>query len=169
MILWAKRNLDRGFPTAYQNLLNLEHIQRIYLDEIDSQTTPSLGISILQFILTSPKKAPQQVQSLINQTRQQTPEGSSQKNVIELIEKIIIYKFPHKSRQELEAMFNLTEWKQTKFYQEAKQEGEQKGEIKGKLKTVPLLLKLGLTTEQIAQDLELDLEVVTQYLASQDN
>jgi predicted transposase YdaD len=56
-------------------------------------------------------------------------------------------------------MFNLTEWKQTKFYQEAEQEGEIKGEIKGKLKTVPLSLRLGLKPEQIAQELELNLEV----------
>ena len=39
-----------------------------------------------------------------------------QVNVIELIEKITIYKFPQKSRQELEQMFNLTDWKQTQFY-----------------------------------------------------
>jgi predicted transposase/invertase (TIGR01784 family) len=82
-----------------------------------------------------------------------------------LIEKIVIYKFPHKSRQELEAMFNLTEWKQTKFYQEAEQEGE----IKGKLKTVPLLLKLGLKPEQIAQELELSLEIVRKFVANQNN
>nr|WP_233271105.1 DUF29 family protein [Microcystis aeruginosa] len=55
----------------------------------------SLGISILQFILISAKKAPEQVQSLIEQTRQQVVDPNNQINVIELIEKIIIYKFPH--------------------------------------------------------------------------
>jgi len=124
VILWGKRRLDIGFPIAYQNLLNLERIQRIYLDEIEAESPPSLGISILQFILISGKKAPEQVQSLIKQTRQQIIDPNTQRNVIELIEKIIIYKFPQKSRQELEAMFNLTEWKQTKFYQEAKEEGK---------------------------------------------
>lgn len=58
-------------------------------------------------------------------------------------------------------MFNLTEWKQTKFYQEAEQEG--------KLKTIPVLLRLGLKPEQIAQELELEIEVVHQYIASQRN
>lgn len=55
-----------------------------------------------------------------------------------------VYKFPQKSRQELEKKFNLTEWRQTKFYQEAKVEGEEEG----KLKTVPLLLKLRLNLTQ---------------------
>ena len=58
-------------------------------------------------------------------------------------------------------MFNLTDWKQTKFYQEAEQEG--------KLKTVTLLLRLGLKPEQIAQELELDLESVRAFIASQNN
>ncbi|MFM7437481.1 MAG: Rpn family recombination-promoting nuclease/putative transposase, partial [Snowella sp.] len=96
VIMWGKRRLDPGFPLAYQNLLNLEQIQRIYLDEIESQSPPSLGISILQFILVSPKKVPEQVQFLVNQTRQQIVDPNTQRNVIELIEKIIIYKFPQK-------------------------------------------------------------------------
>lgn len=62
-------------------------------------------------------------------------------------------------------MFDLTAWKQTKFYQEAKQDGE----IEGKLKAIPLLLKLGLKPEQIAQELELDLETVSQFIANQNN
>ncbi|NCR01041.1 MAG: DUF29 family protein [Microcystis aeruginosa L211-101] len=55
----------------------------------------SLGISILQFILIGAKKAPKQVQSLIEQTHQQVVDPNNQRNVIELIEKIIIYKFTH--------------------------------------------------------------------------
>jgi predicted transposase YdaD len=72
-----------------------------------------------------------------------------------------VYKFPEKSRQELEAMFNLTEWKQTRFYQEAKEEGQ--------LNTVPLLLKLGLTPEQIAEELKINIEKIRQFIASQNN
>ncbi len=82
---------------------------------------------------------------------------------------LIVYKFPHKSRQELEAMFSLTEWKQTRFYQEAKEEGKLEGEQEGKLKTVSLLLKLGLTPEQIAEELEINIEKVRQFIASQNH
>jgi predicted transposase YdaD len=59
----------------------------------------------------------------------------------------------------------LTEWKQTKFYEEAKEEGK----LETKLEMILVLVRLGLNTEQIAQELELNLEVVCQYLASQDN
>ncbi|TRT87741.1 MAG: DUF2887 domain-containing protein [Microcystis sp. M_OC_Ca_00000000_C217Col] len=89
--------------------------------------------------------------------------------LIELIEKIIIYKFPQKSRQELEAMFNLTEWKQTKFYQEAKKEGKIEGKIEGKMETIPLLVRLGLNEEQIARELNLKVEIVHQFITNQNN
>jgi predicted transposase/invertase (TIGR01784 family) len=126
---------------------------------------PSLGFNIIRFVTISESEATKQVPSLINQAKQEVNDLNFQQKIIELIEKIIIYKFPQKSREELEAMFDLTAWKQTKFYQEAEQEGE----IKGKLKTVPLLLKLRLKPEQIAQELELDLETVSQFIANQNN
>ncbi|BAZ85150.1 RpnC/YadD family protein [Dolichospermum compactum] len=67
------------------------------------------------------------------------------------------------SRQELEAMFGLTEWQQTRFYQEVKEETE----LETKLKTIPRLLNEGLTVEQIARIFELDIEVVKQAIKQQ--
>ncbi|NMG19810.1 hypothetical protein DP116_10185 [Brasilonema bromeliae SPC951] len=55
-------------------------------------------------------------------------------------------------------MFGLSELKQTRFYQEVFAEGKQEG----KLETIPQLLALGLSIEQIAQALGLDEQVVRQ-------
>ncbi len=60
-------------------------------------------------------------------------------------------------------MFGLSELKQTRVYQQAFAEGEQKG----KLKTVPRFLALGLTIEQIAQELDLTVDEVTQAAQEQ--
>ncbi|MEH2388589.1 MAG: hypothetical protein V7K14_23030 [Nostoc sp.] len=70
-----------------------------------------------------------------------------------------VYKFVNKSQQELQAMFGLTDWRQTKFYQEVKEEI--------KLDTIPPLLKFGLSIEQIAEALELDVEQVRQAIEKQ--
>ena len=59
-------------------------------------------------------------------------------------------------------MFGLSELKQTRFYQEVFTEGKLEGKEEGKLETVPKLLALGLSIEQIAQALGLDEEVVRQ-------
>jgi predicted transposase YdaD len=53
-------------------------------------------------------------------------------------------------------MFGLSELKQTRFYQEVFAEGKEEG----KLETIPQLLALGLSIEQIAQALLLDEQVV---------
>ncbi|GAX40642.1 hypothetical protein NIES4075_16080 [Tolypothrix sp. NIES-4075] len=55
-------------------------------------------------------------------------------------------------------MFGLNEFKQTRFYQEVFAEGKEEG----KLETIPQLLALGLSIEQIAQALDLDELVVRQ-------
>ncbi|WP_422394078.1 Rpn family recombination-promoting nuclease/putative transposase [Nostoc parmelioides] len=97
---------------------------------------------------------------LINRTQKAQNLQLPQQQLLELIETILVYKFPQMSRQEIEAMFGLSELKQTRVYQEAKEEGklegEQEGKQKAKLEAVPKLLALGLTVEQIAQALDLD-------------
>ncbi|MDJ0619913.1 MAG: hypothetical protein QNJ63_24760 [Calothrix sp. MO_192.B10] len=59
-------------------------------------------------------------------------------------------------------MLGLTELKQTKVYQEAKSEGKIEGKIEGKLETIPFMLSLGATVEQIAEALDLDIKLVQQ-------
>ncbi|MGF2015311.1 hypothetical protein [Nostoc sp. DedVER01b] len=59
-------------------------------------------------------------------------------------------------------MFGLSELKQTRVYQEAKQEGKQKGRFEAKLEAVPKLLALGLSVEQISQALDSDVAQVQQ-------
>ncbi len=67
------------------------------------------------------------------------------------------------SREEIEAMFELSDLKQTKVYQEAKLEGI----VEGKLQSVPGFLALGLTLEQIAQALGLSVQQVRQAAQNQ--
>lgn len=59
-------------------------------------------------------------------------------------------------------MLNLDALKQTRVYQEALEEGREEGLRQGKLTTVPLLLRAGLTIDQIAEQLDLDHESVQQ-------
>ncbi len=63
-------------------------------------------------------------------------------------------------------MLGLSELKKTRFYQEVleegKQEGIQEGKQEAKLETIPRLLPMGLSLEQMAQALDLSLEVVQQ-------
>ena len=99
-------------------------------------------------------EAIQQAKTLINLVEK--ADAAKSRNLLELVERMLVYKFSSYSRQELEAMFGLTEWQKTRFYQEVKEETE----LETKLTTIPRLLNEGLTVEQIARILELDIEVV---------
>ena len=90
-------------------------------------------------------------------------DAAKSRNLLELVERMLVYKFSTYSRQELEAMFGLTEWQKTRFYQEI----EEQTELETKLKTIPRLLSEGLTVEQIARIFELDIEVVKQAIKQQ--
>jgi predicted transposase/invertase (TIGR01784 family) len=76
----------------------------------------------------------------------------------------VIDKFPNLTLEELEVMLDLESLRKSKVYQEGKQEGKQEGisegVLKQKLETIPILQELGLTSEQIAERLKLDVETV---------
>ncbi|WP_414545796.1 hypothetical protein [Nostoc sp. CCY0012] len=56
----------------------------------------------------------------------------------------------------MERTFSLSDLKQTRVYQE----GIQEGRLEAKLEVIPRLVSLGLTVEQIAQALDLDIAQV---------
>ena len=60
-------------------------------------------------------------------------------------------------------MFGLEELKKTRVYQEAKQEAK----LKAILETVPYMLSLGATIEQIVEKFGLELEAVRQAAQQQ--
>lgn len=158
--VFAKRNLDPGLPIPYQVLL--PKLKLVYLSELSKPSDPSLGLGIVQLALGSSQEAVQLTQKLMLKARQSVDDVAFQRKVIELIESTLVYKFTELSREEIEAMFALSDLKQTRVYKEGLEEGLEEGKLEGKLESVPGFLALGLTVEQIATALGLDVEVVGQ-------
>jgi len=149
--IYPRRLIESAIPRPYQWLVESDHIKRFYLDELGLAANQSLGLGMLKLLVEDEAKAQQRAEYLIHQIQQLNP-TKEQPNLGELLTTIIAYKFPQLGTQELTKMFELSDLKQSKLYQEAKTEG--------KLETVALLLELGLTVERIAQELHLDLVVV---------
>jgi predicted transposase YdaD len=78
---------------------------------------------------------------------------ASADTLMDLVETILVYKFPRLSRLEIQTMLHLpvTDLKQTRFYQEVFREGEESGEKKAELALVLRLLKRRLGTLTAAQ------------------
>ncbi|ARV60527.1 hypothetical protein BZZ01_19515 [Nostocales cyanobacterium HT-58-2] len=149
-------------------MLQSSKVQRVYLDELDSTANQSLGIGVVKLVVEPEENAINRARQLIDQARQEVADRFSSQAIIDLIETIVVYKFPQLSRQEVENMLKLSSAiRHTRVYQEALEEGRTEGLREGKLAAVPLLLKAGLTVEQIAEQLEIDIEAVRQIAQQQ--
>ena len=172
VVIYPTRSIEIAQTSQFGELLTLNRVRRIYLDELGEAAESSLGVGVVKLVIEPEDTAGELAKRLIEQARQQLTDETTQRDLINLIETIIVYKLPQKSREEIEAMLGLSELKQTKVYQEALEEGKQLGVEEGKeqakLEAIPRMLQFGLSQEAIAQILDLPLEVV-QQVATQQN
>lgn len=154
--VFAKRSLDPGVPMQYRGLLMSQQVKFVYLDELEETANTSLGLRIVQLVVEEEATVNEQAIQLLEKAQQELEDVALRQKVLELIETILVYKLTNLSREEIEAMFGLSELKQTRYFREVAEDAKKEG----KLETVPLLLELGLTVEQIAERLSLDVDAV---------
>jgi predicted transposase/invertase (TIGR01784 family) len=176
--IFSSRSCDPGVPRQYQRFLRSDSqeenplLVQLYLDELEDPPTPSLGLGMVNLVVEERQRAIDKAHQLINQAKQQLVDEGLKQKVVGLIETIMVYKLTDLTTQEIEAMFGLDELKQTRYFQEVAAKAEEKGKLKGKLEgkleakleSVPSLLAMGLSAEQIALALQLDIEQVRQVI-----
>ena len=155
VVIFPSRSLEPSDKKTHRIFLNSDQVQRIYLKELDSPEQQPIGINLMQLTIASKKAIVKQARLLIERVQLEETDTEAKNKIIDIISTIAVYKFSSLTREEVEAMLGLS-LEQTRVYQEAKAEG--RAEI---LKvTVPLLLKTGMSVEQIAQQLNVDVEAV---------
>ncbi|RUR86251.1 hypothetical protein DSM107007_21130 [Nostoc sp. PCC 7120 = FACHB-418] len=167
MILYPSRSIDTGDIKHYREFFISERVRRIYLDELIDATSLPISLATVKLIVTSEDTAIVEARKLIARTKSEINLPAKQKEFLELIETIILYKLPSISKKELEEMFSLSDLRNTRYFQDVFQEGKEEGERSGKLKAVPAMLAAGLTLEQVAQALDLSVEEVRQATQQQ--
>lgn len=160
VLIFPRRGLEPDASMMHDALLNSPQVQCLYLDEVE---TRSLGFEIIRLLVEPEAQTIEQAKRLINRARAESLGNLSPNDIIEVIATITVYKFSNISRAEVEAMLGLT-IQETRVYQEAKEEGRQEGRQEGQREilaaTLPLLLQTGLTLEQIAEQLHVDLSIL---------
>jgi predicted transposase/invertase (TIGR01784 family) len=127
--IFANRTLEPERLTTYQQELIASHrIIRIYLDELPSG---SIGIDLIELIVSKEVQAPKLAKQLMQRTSE-IGDNVIRQRIVELLLECLVSKFSKLSRQEIEAMFLVSDIKQTRFYLEVKQEGWQEGRQEGK-------------------------------------
>jgi len=125
VLVYPRRSLEPDESGLYRALLESPQVQRVYLDHLAAVAEPSLGLGLVQLVVESEAQAANRARQLIEQSQQQVVAGLSRRGIIELIQTIMVYKFPRLNREEIEEMLGLSELKQTRVYQEALEEGRQ--------------------------------------------
>ena len=175
IVIYAQRSIEPEIPAPYHWLITTSpHVYRVYLDELDDSAYQSVGLGLIKLIVEAEENAIEKARQLYETAQARIEAQASQRQVLQLIETILISKLPL-TREEVEAMFSLDELKNTRYFQQVAEEyleqgvqqGLQRGVQQGKLESVPGLLLLGLTVEQIAGALQLDVEVVRRIAQQQ--
>ncbi|GEA26272.1 hypothetical protein MiAbW_00822 [Microcystis aeruginosa NIES-4325] len=135
-------------------------MRRIYLNELENTPQTSIGLATVQLITLSQAKALDSTRKLIQRVRQELTPDQKPQELLQLIETILVYKLPPLNRREIETMFSLDELKQTQCFQDVCEEARQEGRLNKALEAVPRLLALGLSVEQVASALELEVKQV---------
>ena len=160
MIVYPNPQVETDKVQRYRELLNSERVRRIYLNELENIPQTSIGLATVQLITLSKAKAIDSTRKLIQRVREELTPDQKPQELLQLIETILVYKLPLLNRREIETMFSLDELKQTQYFQDVREEARQEGRLNKALEAVPRLLALGLSVEQVASALELEVEQV---------
>jgi predicted transposase/invertase (TIGR01784 family) len=158
VIIYPYPEIENSPKSRYQEFFASGRVNCYYLNQLDEGD--SLGVKVLQLIVESEPNTLAQGKELIQQVRQQFQESLKRRDILELIETILIYKLPKMNRKEIEAMFSLSDLRETKVYQEALEEGREEGREEGELSAKKSLilrqlnLKLGSIPLKVEQKIK---------------
>jgi predicted transposase/invertase (TIGR01784 family) len=129
LLILKSRGHDLGSEIPYQFQLD-NQVQRLYLQDLLHQNCLSPNLALLQLIILPKTKTIQAAQNLLESSKGQ-PEFRQK---LDLVEAILVNKFPNLSLEEILKMLNLktADITQTRFYQDVFQLGIQEGEQKGR-------------------------------------
>jgi predicted transposase/invertase (TIGR01784 family) len=168
VVLFATRALEPVEVAPYQPLLDAGQVRRFYLDEIPELADAPLGLAILYLIRKTEGEAAAAARELVSRAKKEIEDEALRDSLIELIETVIIYKLSRLSREEVQAMLQVYDIRETRVYQEAKEEGvqeERQRNLEEKLGSVGKWATFNIPAERIAEILGLDEETVRKHMA----
>jgi len=134
VVIYPARNIETSGERHYSPLLESRQVQRIYLDELTYKPSGKARMRLLQLIIEDVKQAPKAARELIEAIESGGLATDNKAQILELIETILVYKFPKLSREEIQQMlgYNDISLKETRFYQDVYAEGQQEGKQEGR-------------------------------------
>ena len=88
-MIYPRRSIEIEETRQFSELMACGRVQRVYLDELEED---SLGIGVVKLITTNETIAIRQAKILIEQANAQLTDPTIRRNLVDLIETIIVYK-----------------------------------------------------------------------------
>jgi len=137
VVIYPSRFTEQVKLCPYEDLLNSERVNRIYLNELGNIRELPIWVALMVLTTLEESQAPDEARYLL-----QRNESSSSHAIIELVTTIMVYKFENLSQKEVEVMLGIT-LQETRVYQEIKAEGREEGLVKGRSQeAINLILRL---------------------------
>jgi predicted transposase/invertase (TIGR01784 family) len=124
LLILHRRSQDLGLETPYELQLEVQ-VQRLYLEDLLPVVGLSPNLAILRLLILPDLEVSAAAQDILHNT----PTEAEFQRRLDLVEAILVNKFPQLSVEEVRMMLNLREanFTQTRFYQEVLEKGLQQG------------------------------------------
>jgi len=123
VIIYPSSSTEQTKLRPYQDLLNSERVNRIYLNELGNIRDLPIWVALMVLTTLEESQAPDEARYLLRRT---STESSLSRAIIELVTTIMVYKFENLSQKEVEVMLGIT-LQETRVYREIKAEWMVKG------------------------------------------
>ena len=130
VVIYPSRRTEQREIEPYRVLLESGKVQRVYLDELGAIADLPLGVALMQLTTIPQAQAAAEARDILARAEREVASPPAQRGIIEMVTTIMVYRFTHLSRQEVERMIGIT-LQQTRVYQEAKAEGREEGREEG--------------------------------------
>jgi predicted transposase/invertase (TIGR01784 family) len=124
-IVYPSRRIEQSDIYPHRSLLNGGQVHRIYLDELGDIRQLPLWVALMVLTTVDEEQAPEEARYLLARTRQEVPQPAGHA-IIDLVTKIMMYRFEQLGKREVELMLGIT-LQQSRAYQEIKEEGREEG------------------------------------------
>lgn len=116
VVIYPSRSVEQSRIETVRELLASGRITRVYLDELGKIDELPIGLGLMVLTTLAGEDATTEARGLIDRS-------SGDRATIDMVARIMVYKFSNLSRDEVDAMLGI-ELQQTRVYQEAKADGE---------------------------------------------
>lgn len=149
--IFRSRKEEPTHLRPYEDLLKSKRVKRIYLDEFPESADPPLGLGILKLLSAPMRHAQDLAPRVLRKARVQLADSDLEPRVVQLVERLLMSRFPQFDREEVRMKFKLHDIRESKVWKEAHDEGD----AARLRKTIDTLVGKGKTLEEIAELLDI--------------